>query len=245
MQKNPTLFVILSFILISNIYGEETNTIKKEKDWGLETSAGFSFSSGNSEKIGLNTSLTFKKFSETHELLLKGSYYYGESKGEKDINKWDGTIMYDFNFLKSESLFLFVFPAGNEFQDLYLRLQSGAGYKHTFYNKKGINLSISLAGLWEFKYSYAREDDHISRLSFRPKIKIKPNDSFYLYFVLFYQPEIDYWLDYRIMGEFKMDFRIIKFLFFEVKLIDEYNNIVPENIIRNDFTIINALKFKI
>jgi len=235
-------FILILCVLINNILFAS----EKKIDWSLELAFGITLDKGNTDRIGSNFLFDMRRISDIDEFVLNANASYGESEGRKDKNKGELTLKYDYDFFKKESFFIFIMPSYNEFQNLKLRMQNGIGLKHTFYKTKFSDYSLSGAVIYELKqYFDIPQKDEITRLSFRPKIKYFFNDKSHLYFVLFYQPKIDNCQDYRILSKFILEFNIYKKLFFEFRIIDEYNNIVPEGIERNDITIVNSIKLKL
>ncbi len=237
------IILIFSGLLIALSLSAEENTEKKP--WNFNFGIGFNYNKGNTEKIGCNFSIDLERISKINELILNINSFYSETKDKKDINKGDLTLKYDHNFLKKESFFLFIIPSYNEFQDLKFRLQSGAGLKHTFYKSDRADHSLSGAVLYELKqYLADNNKNDLTRLSIRPKLKYSFTETNKVYLIIFYQPNINKIDDYRLLLKFILEFNIYKNLFFEFKINDEYNNIVPEGIQRNDLSLINAVKLK-
>ena len=235
------IIIIIALIFLSNISAEEI-----KNPWSFSFALGLNLNKGNTDKIGGSSSIGLERMSQINEFVLKINGFYSETEKKKDTNKGDLTFKYDHNFLKSESFFVFIIPSYNEFQNLKYRLQTGTGLKHTFYKNNQVDYSLSGAVLYEVKQNPGdNEKDELARLSFRPKIKYSFNESGRAYLVLFYQPKVDEFEDYRILSEFILEFNIYKKLFFEFKIADEYNNFVPADIKRNDLAVINAIKLKL
>ncbi len=210
----------------------------------FEAGGGVTVNKGNTDKLGVNGSLDFKKVTPVLKLLISLNQYYNETKGVKNVNKGDLTVKCDYDITLNEQLFIFFIPSYNEFQDLKLRTQTGTGIKHTFYKNSTMDYSVSAAVLYETKeYLKNKEKGYLGRLSVRPKIKINFNKNVF-FLVFFYQPQITNFNDYRILGTATVKFFITEHLFFEVNVKDEYNNIVPDDIMRNDFTSYSGIKIK-
>ncbi len=235
-------FIIFLYMLISNTLIAQTNV----KLWDFNFTFGINLDKGNTERIGCSISLDIKRSSKVDKFIINMNAYYSESENKKDKNKGDFTLKYDYDFLKNESFFIFILPSYNEFQNLKLRMQNGIGLKHTFYKTSKADYSLSGALIYELKqYLDVEKKEEINRLSLRPKIKYSFNKGGKFYFVMFYQPKIDEWQDYRILSEFILEFNIYKNLFFEFKVTDEYNNIVLQDIKRNDLSIMNSIKLRL
>jgi len=235
------LITIIAFLVCAYSITAEEN----KKLWNFELGMGFSISKGNTEKMGMNSFCYLERITRINEFIFRVNGFYSETEKKKDTNKGDLTLKYDRNFWKKESFFLFIFPSYNEFQDLKYRVQNGIGLKHTFIKADTMNYSISAAFIYELKESLSvSEKDELIRLSIRPKVKQSFSKSGTLFFVLFYQPALEDFKNYRLTSDIIFEFNIIKSLFFEFKINDEYNNIVPEGIERNDLSIINSLKIK-
>lgn len=247
MKTQIIKVVIISIIMLSHTYAQVENN--KEEDvtkWGFDLMFGLNYQQGNTDKIGGHSALKLDRVSSIDEFLFNANIFYSETHQKKDTHKGDMTLKYDYDFYKKESFFLFIIPSYNEFHNIKYRIQNGIGLKHTFLKNEYHNHSLSGAVLYEVKeYLHIKEKKEITRLSFRPKMKYLFNKENTLLLIFFYQPKIDQWEDYRMLLEFSIDFKIIKYLFFEFKILDEYNNIVIDNIERNDITIINGIKIKI
>ncbi len=232
MKKIYFLVFILQIFAV-NLYG-----------LNMEFVAGISLNKGNTEKIGVAGNFKLDWKTDRLKFILNLSQQYNETSGKKDINNGTMTLKCDYDLTKHEQVFIFFIPTYNEFQDLKLRTQTGIGNKHTFYKNQNYDLSISGALLYETKeYLASREKEYLCRLSIRPKVKIKINSNTFL-FMLFYQPQINNFSDYRVLANITFNFYIIKSISFEFKIKDEYNNVVPQNIKRNDLTSYNGIKFK-
>ena len=233
--------ILFLFLFIFCLSAEE-----KFKPWNFDLSFGINLADGNTDKIGGQSSLQLERISKIDEFIFKINVVYSETENKKDTNKGDLILNYDYDFLKKESFFIFIFPSYNEFHDLKYRIQNGIGLKHTFYKGDNADYSLSGAILYEIK-KYLNNDsqDELSRLSIRPKLKYSMDSKSTIYFILFYQPKINLWKDYRILSEFNLELKIFKNLYFEFKVKDEYNNIVLEGIEKNDLFIINSIKLKL
>ncbi len=235
MQK---IFTLIYLLLIPTI-------ILGENKFQFESGLGINLNKGNTDKISERFYLNIIRYTDKLKLLLNLNQIYGESKGIKDTNKGDMTLKCDYDITKQEQPFIFFISYYNQFQDIKLRTQTGIGNKHTFYKSEKVDYSISGAILYEtMEYLQNKDKGYLGRLSIRPKI-IYNFENFKAKILFFYQPQVNYINDYRMILDINLEFKIIKHLFFEFKIFDEYNNIVPENIKRNDLTSYNGIKFKI
>ena len=219
------------------------------KPWHWDLGSGLEVFKGNTDKVALDGSSDLEWITKQNELLFKLNGVYGETKRIKDANKGDGTLNYDRNFFEKEGLFVFTTPAYDEFQKLDLRWQNGAGLKHSFIKNERYNSSLSVGALYEIEqYSTSNGvDKHdVTRMSFRPKFKAMLNEKNSFTFIGFYQPRVDRWeKDYRLTLDAALEINIFEKLYFEVRVTDEYNEVVPEGTKRNDVGVINSIKLKL
>lgn len=241
MKRNASAIFFLILLFVSQARSEE-----KDKPYKFELAPGITVFKGNTDRVGITGSMDMEWITKMNELVLLVNHAYAETEKVKDANQGDATFTYDFNFLERESLFVFLMPSYNEFQKLDLRLQSGGGYKHTFVKNDIAKISMSAAALYE-REDLADDlgDSNIMRFSFRPKLKFMFGAENSISIIYFYQPRADRWEDYRMLLDTSVEFQIYKKLFFELKLLDEYNEIVPEGVKRNDVTLINSIKLKL
>ncbi len=234
------MIFIFIFLLISSLQADTITNVSYK--W--EISFGLKLLKGNTEQVGINSGFTFERLGPDYEFKIKGNHTYGESRGVKDVNKGDGDIRLDVNFLKRFTAFVLFLPGYNEFQKLDLKVSAGGGLKYTFIKNTTGDHSISLALLYDY-WKYTELEKKMMRFSLRPMHFQKINEVLTLFFIVFYQPDVNNFQDYRIFGKLILNFKISKYFSFDVIVTDEYNNIVPSGVKRNDLTLINAIKIKI
>lgn len=216
-------------------------------------SFGLNLSQGNTEAFGLNAALNFSWMSPKTEIILSSTINYLETDGEKKADKLAFQSMLDHRLGKKFTLFILAKPSRNLVQEIDFRLETGIGFKYDIIDnfarteKDFLNtdLSLSAALVYEFTNRFDNEREKLCRLSLRPRFKQKLSDRLLFEIMLFIQPDIGNFNDYRLLLESKFEFKVSDVISFLLQFNGEYNSVVPESVEKQDYQLINSLTIKL
>ncbi|NIP78861.1 MAG: DUF481 domain-containing protein, partial [Gemmatimonadetes bacterium] len=128
-----------------------------------------------------------------YELSLDGRFRYGRSEGEDVAQNLQGTLTFDVWPEARWSPFLFATGEQDPFRKLDLRLNGGAGLKHTFWRDDWDEVSLSGAVLYSYENLEVADTlgDGITRMalwSWRVRGRRELSEGSRLEQVVFYQP---------------------------------------------------------
>jgi putative salt-induced outer membrane protein YdiY len=227
--------------------------VKDEEKSAVSTTGSVSFgldlSQGNTEAFGLNVALNFSWKSAKTEIVLSSNINYLETDDEKKTDKMAFQAMLDHRMGKKFTLFILGKPSRNLVQEIDFRLETGIGFKYDIIDnfaekdKDFLNtdLSLSAALVYEFTNRFDSEREKLCRLSFRPRFKQELSDRLNFEIMLFVQPDIGNFSDYRLLLNSKFEFKVSKVISFLLQFNGEYNSIVPETVKKQDYQLINSL----
>ena len=210
---------------------------------------GLDLSQGNTEAFGLSANLDFSWMSKETEVVLSSSVNYLETDGEKKADKMAFQALLDHRLGDQFVFFILGKPSRNLVQEIDFRLETGLGFKYDIIDnyKNGLkdflhtDLSVSLALIYEFTNRLLGEREKLCRASLRPKFKQELSKSLGLELEFFYQPDIKDFSNFRLLLESRVQFRVSKTISFLLRFIGEYNSVVPEDVKKQDYQLINQL----
>lgn len=162
--------------------------------WGLDLAITLNGSGGN-ERLTLLTSEVGLRHLQTgtFEMGVGGRFRYGRSGGTVVARNVRGTANLDLYPRQPWSPFLFAAAESDPFRRLALRLNTGAGAKHTFWREGWDEVSLSGALLYFHERLEATDPaleavDHTARWSGRARARRSFGERARLEQVAFYQP---------------------------------------------------------
>jgi putative salt-induced outer membrane protein YdiY len=241
------LMLLFSGAMIRGDDKAEAETAKKKANTSI--AFGLDLSQGNTEALGLNVDFNIDwMFLEKTELQCSASVSYLEVDGEKKADRMFLQILMDHLLAKRITFFLLAKPYRNLLQDVEFRLETGGGFKYDFIDNfadgKDIlhtDLSLSAAIIYEQTEYTNQVVQKIIRLSIRPKIKQELSKNLQVQIMLFYQPSFEDFRNYRLLLDSGVQFSISKAVSYVLKFLGEYNSLVPENVKKQDYRLINQL----
>ena len=251
---NTLILFLIFFVFTGSIFGEEKKVEKKSpKKIKANVTFGLDLSQGNTVAFGMNAALNINwKFEKTTEINFSSSFNYLETDEEKKADKMYCQLLFDHFILKKTTFFLMAKPSRNQAQEIDFRLETGGGFKYdvidNYSTKKDIlntDLSFSAALIYEFTNRFDQEKEKIGRLSLRPKFKQQLSENLEFKIMFFYQPNFIDFKDYRLILDSEIRFKISKSVFYLFKFVGEYNNIVPDDVKKQDLRFLNQLSIDI
>ncbi len=161
-------------------------------------------------------------------------------------------MLFDQKLSRKITFFIFGKPSRNILQEIDFRLETGGGFKYDFIDnystdkdKLNTDLSFSAAMVYEFTNRLDTTREEIARLSLRPKFKQQLSENLEFSFILFWQPDVADFDDYRIIVDTGLSFKVSKSIAFILRFTSEYNSVVPEGVRNSDYRLINQLSISI
>lgn len=183
---------------------------------GTELELGYYRNSGNVVKESFYSSFGIHYRKGVNEFNIQAYTKIANSDNKTNEEKYHSSIKYDRHLSDSVSVFILKDAEKNRFKRLNLRLNAGKGLKYTFMKDKIKNLSLSGAVLYELTKYTDHTSNQITRLSIRPKIKYVIFNKIELTSVFFYQPNLEYFDDYRLSFKSFLKIPISKLLSLKV-----------------------------
>ncbi len=134
----------------------------------------------------------------------------------------------------------------NQLLDQRIRTLAGSGFRVKVFGKEKVRLFVGSSAF--FEYEELRSSQIILqnvRWSNYVSWNISPNDHFLFSGAFYYQPRIDKFADYRVMGQYEMSFKIFKRVDFRVDFTHFYDAVPPANVRSFVFSSSAGLKVRI
>ncbi len=187
-----------------------------------ELDLGLSYLSGITEKRLLAISLQAEKGTVSGSTEIR----YAQEEGAVSENGGHIRLGYDPKISERWSLWFLDQLGYDERRGIDLENFAGGGPKYTF-EMLDSKLKTSLsAGLLQHHIRY--EDDPVTntaRLSLRPKLRYQISNDLSFRLVAFYQPNIEDFEDYIIIGETSLKYDLTKKAGLKIKVEDEYRSV--------------------
>lgn len=209
------------------------------------TSFVFSGAQGNTNKMNARFSSQNIYNLDSNEFLSILNYSYGKANDKKNTDKGSLHLRYTRKLSKSWRAETFYQVQYNDFQKLIHRDLVGLGLREELLKSKTESL---YAGQSLF-YEYERFDDP-SRSDFQEHLRL----NLYLaynrelgskgtfVFILYYQPSLKKWIDYRVRANTGFSFNIWKNLNVDILLNYSFDRNLPATVKREDFVYYTGFK---
>lgn len=184
--------------------------------WRIALDLAFTNLSGNESLTVLTTGARVTHlWTDRYKLETGAQARYGRSEGEVVARNLRGSLTFDFNPNGAWTPFVFATAEHDPLRQVQLRLNSGAGAKHTFWRRDGQGeASISLAALYSYEDytltlgSAAEQWRANARWSWRFKGERRIGDATRVEQIMYYQPIWDRASDYLMAATSSLRVRI-------------------------------------
>ncbi len=222
----------------------------EEVTWDTTFAAGLNLSSGNSEKMAANGTITTERTgNDNHDVRLELNLNYGESdndagKSVKDTDNGKALAAYKY---KMEQSYIYsddsIFYDDMANIDYRLIIGGGVGYFVIDTDSAKLGLEVGAAYIRE-AMSVGSDDDSIAaRIAFRHDQKISDTSTCWL--SVEYLPTVDDLNDYLANGEAGIEAAINSSLSLRLVAKDRYDSTVTADVERNDLSLISSLVYKL
>lgn len=244
-----TALVIFPFSVFAIVNMDALHFDKQKDTFSVDFDFTISGASGNSDqtKTALNSQFTWLAEKSINLAVL--GYQYGESNNLRSVNKAFVHYRYIHQLKDTMDLELFTQLETNEFTRLSYRGLVGAGLRFSMFNTSSHRAFIG-TGLFYSKekteFISGLTDGGVEKLSrgnfyFLSKFNITSSISFSN--VIYYQPRLSHFSDYRALLESKFDFKINKNLSFRLILDVSHDTEPSQSIESTDISYMSGLKF--
>ena len=224
----------------------------EDKAFDNTIAIGFNLTSGNSDKMALNGTVTSElKNSEKHDLRMELNLNYGESESgsgsdmEKDTDNGKALAAYKYKYDNSVYLYSDDSIFYDKMADIDYRmiLGQGLGYFVIDNDTAKLGIDIGLAYIQE-KMTSSDSDGHFAgRLAFRHDQTL--SESSKLWLSAEYIPSFEDSSDYLANAEAGIEASINTSLSLRLVAQDRYNSSAEGDVDRNDFSLVSALVYKL
>lgn len=248
-----SIFVSILFIFplqANAIVNMDALHFDKEQDtFSADLDLTISGSSGNSEQSKASLNGQFTWITKKSINLTVMGYQYGKSNNIKSVDKAFIHYRYIYQLNQIMDLELFTQLEKNEFTRLSYRGLLGTGLRFSVFNSDNHRAFVGAGAFYskeKIEFVTGLTDDGIENFTrgnfyILSKYKISPTLSFSN--VLYYQPRLSQFSDYRALLESKFDIKITKNLSFRLSLDISHDSEPSQTIKSTDVTYMSGLKF--
>ena len=241
-----SFFPIAAFAIVNM---DALHFAENNDNFTADMDASISGTSGNSErfKSALNTQFTWINKKSIHLAIL--GHEYGKSNNLRSVNKAFVHYRYIFQLNNTLDVELFTQLEKNEFTRLSYRGLVGSGLRFSVAKTDEHSAFIGLGAFHskeKIEFVEGLTDDGVDEFArgnfyFLSKFKVSPSVSFSN--VLYYQPRLSQFSDYRALLESKFDFKISTNLVFRLSLDVSHDSKPSQSIESTDISYMTGLKF--
>ncbi|WFB35038.1 DUF481 domain-containing protein [Kiritimatiellota bacterium B12222] len=242
----------ISFFLVSLF---SVATLQAQLTAGFETNLNFglAYNSGNTNSSDLDFGFDSKRIKENHELIIAGSYEYGqqeqtddEGNDSRETNLDRSKIEAQSNWLISNMTYSFININGerDEKADIEYRVNAGPGLGYYFYRNDDRTLSTEGSVVYLMESVSDEESEYFAfRLGQKFEQKLGDNAKIWQAFegVLQFDDTDNFYINFEVGAEASLTER----LGLRVVAKDKYNNAPAADVEKNDFTLITGISLKI
>lgn len=220
--------------------------------WTLDLSAGYALNSGNSNTEDVNVQLTVVRLiEEMLRLTLHGEYFWGTAEDEdtgKDETVTDrglASLQADLFLIENGYLYGRTEYSYDKMNDLDRRIDNGIGCGYQIWNTGKAVLDVEAGAAYiDSKYDdESREHGVYLRLAEHGQLKV--NDRVMLLESVEYKPKGENFNRYLINASASIRVTLMSNLYFQVSVIDRYDNTPAAGKERNDVAVISSLGFNL
>ncbi len=216
--------------------------------WLIDLSAGYSMSRGNSDTQNLLArAAAMKKFADVWEFVGQGEYAWGKIK-DRDTGEYDetadrGQLSVQGNLFLIEDGFLYGRSeiSYDRIKELDRRLDSGAGAGYNLWRREISFAAVEAGATYiDSKYENAR-DDHGLYLRLAQNGAFRINERVTFLESIEYKPKFADFNEYLLTAEAALRVSLMEKVFFQLTVTNRYDNNAPDNVERNDLSMIGSL----
>lgn len=211
--------------------------------WNVELGLALNSTGGNQRLTVLTTNLGVTHLqTDIFEMGLNGRFRYGRSEGVDVAQNLRGVLNFDLYPQDRWSPFLFVTAEQDPFRKLEVRLNGGAGAKHTFWRNDWQEASLSGAVLYSMENLEVADSlgDGISedaRFSWRGRFRKQVGERNRLEQVVFYQPVYDEFDDYLLESATSLRVGLTERIGMTASYVFERDSTPPAEVRRDDWSL--------
>ena len=217
---------------------------KKKQVWEREINAGMNATKGNSDTLKVNLGIKGKYKRGKVKVNLSASGDYGESEGEKNLERLNGESQFNFSLGKKSFWFINGIVNHDDMANLDYRLiaSPGIGYKILSSGKPNLDVEIGPA----YVVQQYKDESADGNVAFRvvQKMNYKINDIVKLTQNFSIIPDVSNIDDFMIHAEIGIESVLTKMLNLRVTLKDDFINEPAVDTKKNDFYLISSLVVK-
>jgi len=222
--------------------------VAADGDWDRTVAVGLNVTSGNSETLAMNGSVSAEKAGDVHEIRLgiEGNYGEAEVDEETDTTTQNGKAVAVYKYKLNGS---YLYSDNSLFHDdiaaIDFRLVVGVGAGYHVIKTDNAKLGLELGAAYiEEELGDGTSDDNISaRLAARHDQALSEHSKFWL--SAEYLPNVDDTDDYLLNGEAGLEAALNSSLSLRAVVQDRYDSMVPEGREENDVAVISSLVYKL
>ncbi len=217
-------------------------------EWGSTVAVGLNVTSGNSETLAANGSVTAEKAGDVHEIRLgiEGNFGEAEIDRETETTTQNGKALAVYKYKLNGSYFYSdnsIFHDDIAAIDYRLIVGVGTGYHVVKTDDAKLGLELGLAYVEEELTDGTKDDSISARAAARHEQNLSENAKFWL--AAEYLPNVDDTDDYLLNSEAGAEAALNSSLSLRVVVQDRYDSMVPEDRENNDLSVISSLVYKL
>lgn len=201
--------------------------------------------SGNSKIMVLSSRLEggYRAGSAKLSTWLKGTYSLQDTV--VTANTLEASFQTDQPLSPKVEMFLLATYFTDPVARVSYRSDGGIGLKYRFLEDSSREISLSAAPLYSFEKFANQPENQDVRLSVRPKLEWKTAQGIQLIALLFYQPRINRFSDYRLTANLRWEIPLTLQTRMVGEIEDRYVSVVPQGVQPNDLRVTIGIAWKI
>lgn len=236
------IFLVLLLLHPASATGTQED---KPKLWQVKISAGYSESSGNTEKAEASLGVHANRKTQDNEFTVGGNAFYSSSDEKMDGQKWSGAVRYAFSFWERKWYNFYKLEGDHDrFANIDYRVIPSLGIGYWFSDTPDWKAMAEVGAGYEHTHFRDDTDDSneavlIPRAFLEKRLfgksRIKED--------VFFYPSLEDTDEYRIHSETTFTNPINEHLALSISVIDDYNSNPPKGIKKNDIRVVTSLDY--
>jgi putative salt-induced outer membrane protein YdiY len=263
-MQNRFVFLLIALtgagLLLADIAGHAQINTEKFRKYDLERGflvnfqSTFTLKKGNTEYNALNGAARIDYSGKKVNYFLVGNIEAKTASNQRIQNQGFAHLRTMWKLNPKTNWEFFLQRQYDQFIDLKFRNLAGTAIKYRFFEKQSLrdtasslDLNISTGIMYEHE-NYNVEPTNIDKRLLRSTSFISfdwmKKERLNFTGVIYYQPALTNFKDFRVSAETNLEFSIVEKLFFTFQLAYKYNNIPVTDVKRYDLSLENGLRFE-
>lgn len=242
--------ILLIFVLVTNhafsqsvVHAESNTTGKNTEGLTGKVNLNLNFAQNINDILQSNGNIELQYRRKQHSLLSMSAINLTIFNGSRILNDGMQHVRYGYKLKPNITIEAFSQAQYNEIIKIKGRYLNGFGPKFSFLQRDSIDFHLGTLYMYEHEEETTGIVNTHHRMSTYLSSGWQANDVIHLDLILYYQPDLMRWKDFRISTEFAMETTITKRLSYRLSVAWFYDAFPPEGIRNVFYNIRNGLSF--